>query len=229
MRHTDTEYEHELRELRERLLLMAGRVEEMIAQSVKAVMTRNPYLANATIESDKRVNQDEIKIDELCLIILAKRQPVASDLRFVTLALKMVTDIERIGDLAVNVCERAIKLSDKPELQPINDISVISALVQSMIKDAIQAFVVGDPKKAQLVIDRDDEVDHLYQKIFRDILEIMIKDPSVIEQGIEIQSVAKLLERMADHSTNLAEQVIFMVKGKDVRNHGKLETNNKIH
>lgn len=229
MRHTDTEYEHELRGLREKLLLMAGRVEEMIAQSVKAVITRDSYLANATITSDKRVNQDEIKIDELCLIILAKRQPVASDLRFVTLALKMVTDIERIGDLAVNVCERAIKLSTKPALKPIDDISAISTIVQSMIKDAIHAFVIGDPKKAQLVIDRDDEVDHLYQKIFRNMLELMIIDPSIIEQGIEIQSVAKLLERMADHSTNLAEQVIFMVKGKDVRHSGKLEINNKLH
>ncbi len=221
--HTDREYENQLRDLRERLLLMAGRVEEMIGRAVRALMEGDAPLARRTIESDHKVNRAEVETDELCLVILAKRQPMASDLRFITLALKMVTDLERIGDLAVNICERAIDLAGSPKVLPWTDIAHMADIVQSMVHDAIDAFVERDVYKAQSVIERDHQVDELYTRVFRDILAIMLKEASSIERGIHVQSVAKWLERMADHSTNLAEQVIFMVKGKDVRHLGKLD------
>lgn len=218
--HTDREYENQLRELRDRLLLMAGRVEEMIGKSVRALVERDPELARQTIESDLKVNRSELDVDELCLVMLATRQPMGSDLRFITLTLKMVTDLERIGDLAVNICERAIDLAAVPQLKPWEDIPRMADIARSMTRDAIDAFVAGDVDKAQAVIDRDNEVDELYTRIFREILAIMLKDSSTVERGIHVQSVAKWLERVADHATNLAEQVIFMVKGKDVRHLG---------
>ncbi len=220
--HTDREYDHQLRQVRDKLLLMAGHVESMIAASVKALVERDVVLAQRTIDNDHKVNQTEIETDELCLLILAKRQPMASDLRFITLALKMVTDLERIGDLAVNICERAIQLSGEPPLRNYDDIQRTADLVQSMVRDAIDAFVQADDQKAQAVIERDAEVDELYHQIFRDILALMLKDSATIERGIHMQSVAKWLERIADHSTNLAELVVFMVKGQDIRHVGHL-------
>ena len=221
--HTDREYENQLRELREGLLLMAGRVEQMIAESTKALIERDPELARKTIESDYKVNRSEVEIDELCLVILAKRQPMASDLRFITLALKMVTDLERIGDLAVNICERAIDLSRLPQLKPWEDVPRMADLVQWMVRESIDAFVAGDADRASNVIGRDKELDQLYTRVFREILALMLEDSSTVERGVHVQSVAKWIERMGDHATNLAEQVIFMVKGKDVRHPGKLE------
>lgn len=220
--HTDRSYESDLQEVRNRILLMAGHVEHMIAASVRALSDRDSELAKSTIAIDAKVNQAECETDELCLIILAKRHPMASDLRFVTLALKMVTDLERIGDLAVNISERALDLCRAPQLKPYHDIPQMAEVVQSMVHDAIDAFVKADASKAYDVIARDDTVDDLYVRAFRDLMAIMIRDPGAVERGIHVQSIAKFLERMADHSTNLAEQVIFMVKGKDVRHSGKL-------
>jgi len=220
--HTDREYDNQLRQVRDKLLLMAGHVESMIANSVRAVVERDVNLAQRTIENDHKVNQAEVETDELCLVILAKRQPMASDLRFITLALKMVTDLERIGDLAVNISERAIELAAEPPLMSYDDIIRTADIVQSMVRDAIDALIRADDAKAEDVIARDDEVDELYHQIFREILQMMRKDPSAIQRGIHIQSVAKWLERIADHSTNLAELVVFMVKGKDIRHVGHL-------
>jgi phosphate transport system protein len=220
--HTDREYDNQLRQLRDRLLLMAGHTEAMIESAIRALVERDVTLARRTIENDHKVNQAEIDIDELCLVILAKRQPMGSDLRFLTLALKMVTDLERIGDLAVNICERAIDLSAEPPLGNYDDIIRTADLVQSMVRDAIDAFVHADDIKAQDVINRDDAVDELYHQIFRDILQMMTRDPGAIARGIHVQSVAKWLERIADHSTNLAELVVFMVNGKDIRHVGHL-------
>jgi phosphate transport system protein len=215
--HTDREYDNQLRQLRDKLLLMAGHVESMIASSVKALIDRDIPLAERTISNDQKVNQAEIEIDELCLVILAKRQPMASDLRFITLALKMVTDLERIGDLGVNISERAIDLAREPALRNYDDIQRTAEHVQNMVRDAIDAFVHADVVKAEGVIKRDARVDELYHQIFRNFLADMLRDSSAVERGIHLQSVVKWLERIADHSTNLAEHVIFMVKGKDVR------------
>jgi phosphate transport system protein len=217
--HTDREYENELKKLRERLLRMAGRVEQMIADSVKALVEQDVQLARRTIEADRLVDRAEVETDELCLVILAKRQPVASDLRFVTLSLKMVTDLERIGDLAVNICERAIDLGLDPPLKPWVDVPRMAGIVQGMVRDAIDAFVAGDVQRAQSVVDRDQSLDELYTRVFRELLSTMLDDGSKVERGIH----AKWLERMGDHATNLAEQVVFMVKGKDIRHVARLD------
>ncbi|MDH5674819.1 MAG: phosphate signaling complex protein PhoU [Myxococcales bacterium] len=222
-RHTDRAYEQQLEELRAGLVRMAGRVEQMISDSLRALVEDDPKLAERTIESDHKVNRAEVDADELCLQILARRQPVASDLRFITLALKMVTDLERIGDLAVNICERARDLSGQAPVVPWDDIAHMARLSQGMVHDAIDAFVAADTKMAQDVLDTDDQVDELYARIFHDILNKMMQDGSAVERGVHQQSVAKWLERMADHACNLAEQVVFMVKGRDIRHLGKLD------
>jgi len=220
--HTDREYEGQLEELRERLLRMAGVVEQMIVDAVRATLNQDRKLAETTIARDTTVNRLEVESDELCLLILAKRQPLASDLRFVTLSLKMVTDLERIGDLAVNICERAIDLVGHPQPWPWDNIEEMARLVRAMIRDSIQAFVDRDVDKAQHVIEHDAEVDKLYWQIFRDALEIMRRQPNSMHDGIHVQSIAKFLERMGDHGTNLAEQVVFMIKGKDIRHMNKV-------
>lgn len=215
--HTDREYEGQLEELRERLLRMAGVVEQMIVDAIRATLDQDRELAQTTIERDITVNRLEVESDELCLLILAKRQPLASDLRFVTLSLKMVTDLERIGDLAVNICERAIDLAGHPQPWPWDSIEHMARLVRANIRDAIQSFVERDVDKAQQVCARDAEIDKLYWSVFRTALELMRKQPNSVHDGIHVQSIAKFLERMGDHGTNLAEQVVFMIKGKDIR------------
>src|SRR5688572_562107 len=167
--HTDRVYESELKRLRERLLKMAGQVEQMIADSVQALVERDIELARRTIDADHLVNRAEVEADELCLVILAKRQPVASDLRFITLALKMVTDLERIGDLAVNICERVVDLGQDPPLKPWVDVPRMAGIVQGMVRDAIDAFVAGDADRAQSVIERDHALDELYTRVFREL------------------------------------------------------------
>lgn len=220
--HTDRTYEHELQSLRDMLLVMAGQVEQMIAHAIQALVQRDAELARRTIELDHKVNRAELAIDEMCMLILAKRQPVASDLRFVALALKMVTDIERIGDVAVNLCERAEQLTSLPPGRLSDDIPTMAEIVRAMVRDAIDAFVEGDADKARRVLMRDDEVDELYHRVFRELLEDMRKNPESMERCIHLQSVAKFLERIGDHGTNLAEQVIFLVRGQDLRHQGKL-------
>ena len=155
------------------------------------------------------------------MALLACRQPMASDLRFITITLKMVTDLERIADLAVNICERSIQLKPRTVPAPYIDIPQMDAIVRSMLEEAIKAFIERDIQAATLLLDRDDEVDGLYHKVFRHILELMNEGLDLTD-GIALQSVAKVLERMGDHVTNLAEHVIFMVGGEDVRHEGKL-------
>jgi phosphate transport system protein len=215
--HTDHQYDSELAEIRDRLLCMAGRVEEMIGDSIQALVQGDLALAHKTREADARVDRDEVETDELCLVVLAKWQPMASDLRFVTLALKMVTDLERIGDLAVNICDQVSYLGSVPKLKPYVDIPRMGVIVQSMLRDAVEAFVARDAGKAREVIDRDEEVDALYHQILRDLSPVMVASEMNLERGIAVQSIAKLLERAGDHTTNLAEEVIYLVEGKDGR------------
>ena len=219
--YTDQGYANELREIRARLLLMVGRVEKMIGESVDALVNRDIKKGESVIAQDGSVNQDEVDLDAMCLTLLACRQPMASDLRFVTFAMKMVTDLERIGDLAVNLSERAIDLTKEPPLAPYHKIPRMGVVVRSMVRDAIDAFVEKDAAKARDVLTRDDEVDELYHSVFRELLDLMTEDHNNIHRCIHNQSVAKYLERMGDHGTNLAEQVVFMLKGTDIR-HPKL-------
>ena len=218
--HTDHTYEDELRRLREQLLLMGAKVEEMIANSIRALNKHDTVLAREMIEFDHQINRLEMENDDLCMRILARRQPVASDLRFIAMALKLVTDLERMGDLAVNICERVIELNDEPPLKPYLDLTRMAETAQAMLRGALDAFVAGDESRAQAVIERDRELDHIYADVFRVLLTYMMEDPRNIYRATRVQSIAKYLERIGDHATNLAEMVIFMVRGKDIRHTG---------
>lgn len=215
-----------LRQLRQRLLLMGGRIEEMVTKAVEALVNGDPDLARETVRSDARTNRDEVEIDQMCLDLLSAAHAEAGERRFIMLVLKVVVDLERIGDIAVNICERAVELATNKPSRPLSDIQRMADRVHAMIRDAIDAFVAHDSAKARSVIEHDDEVDQLYVQVFRRILSSMIQDPVSIQADIHLQSVAKGLERMADHGTNVAEQVIFMVEGTDVRHPGKLPTSN---
>jgi phosphate transport system protein len=215
--HTDQAYEAELRQLREQLLFMGARVEEMIAGGMKALTSRDSDLARKVIELDAQIDHLEVEIDELCLRILAKRQPVASDLRFLTIALKLVTDMERIGDLAVNMCERVVELNQEPPLKPYVDLPRMAEEAQGMLREALDSFVSRDAERAARVIERDQVVDAYHEQIVRELMTYMMENPRNIYRTTRVQAIAKYLERIGDHATNLAEMVIFMVRGKDVR------------
>ncbi len=221
--HTDRTYEAELQALRDRLVDMVGQVEQMTTEAVKAVVERDGQLARETIRLDRRVNRSEVEIDEACMLLLARRQPVASDLRLVTTALKMVTDIERIGDVAVNLCERAIDLAGEPPIPVIDEaLLALGTLAAAMLRKAIEAFAERDAGKAEAVLDMDDDADERYHQIVRALAQRIRDNPDKVEQNVALQSAAKQLERIGDHATNLAEQVILLVRGQDLRHVGKL-------
>lgn len=215
--HTDKSYERELRALRDRLLEMGGKVEQAIAESVRAMVERDTGLAEQVKVKDRQINRMEVEIDGMCRRILALRQPAASDLRFITTALKIVTDLERMGDLAVNVAERALDLATAPPLGPLHDIQKIADLSEAQLKKALDAFVTGDVQKAEEVMGNDDLIDALYLKIFNDALLLMMEDSRNIRRATAMMFAGKHLERFGDHATNLAEMVVYMVRGQDVR------------
>src|SRR5688572_14013911 len=202
--HTDREYESELKSLREQVLLMGAKVEEMIRSATQALETRDSDLAQRLIEHDHQINRLEVDIDELCLRILAKRQPVASDLRFITIALKLVTDMERIGDLVVNICERVVELNREDPLALYRTIPLMGEAVEGMLREALDSFVDGDAERAQRVIERDRIVDDYYHQLFRELMTSMTEMPRSAYRATRLQSVIKYLERIGDHTTNLA-------------------------
>ena len=215
--HIDKTYEAELTALREQLLEMGGMVESAIAASVRAIIERDAALAEQVVRRDKIINRMEVDVDGACRRILALRQPAASDLRFITTALKIVTDLERMGDLAVNIAERAVDLAQAPALQPLHDLGRLAALSEAALAKALDAFVTADPVKAEEVLEADDHLDALYLKIFNHLLTTMMEDPRSIRRATSLMFSAKHLERFGDHATNVAEMVIFMVRGTDVR------------
>lgn len=221
IQHTDREYEAELHKLRESLLLMGAKVEEMIARSMQALIHRNSALARRMMSFDQEIDHLEVETDEICLRILARRQPVASDLRFLTTALKFVTDLERIGDLGVNICERSLELNDEAPLKPYVGLTRMAEDAQAMVRGALDAFVAGDAEAARIVILRDQLVDDSYEEILRELLTYMMEDPRTIYRATRLQSIGKYIERIGDHATNLAEMVVFMVKGMDIRHTGR--------
>jgi phosphate transport system protein len=216
-KHTDREYEAELETLKEKLLLMGARTEELISQAMRAFAERDADSARLTMRIDRQVDQLELDIDQLCLKILARRQPVASDLRLITTTMKLVTDLERIGDLGVNVCERVIELSAEPPLPATQSVTRIAEAALAMLHDSLDAFVAGNTELAEEVIERDGQVDSYYAQLFPELLQVMMKDSGSVFRATRLQSIAKYLERIADHATNIAEMVVFMVRGKDVR------------
>lgn len=221
--HTDREYEAELADLRARISAMGKSVADMIATSISALVDRDTALAARTIEFDHQVNRCEVDIDSACLRILALRQPVASDLRFITTGLKLVTDLERIGDLCVNICERAIELNAEEPLKPYQDLPKMAEVAEGMVREALEAFAAHDTDRAEQVIERDRIVDAYYSQLFQELLTFMTRDPGSVYRATRIQSIAKYLERIGDHATNLAEQVVFMVEAEDIRHPGRIE------
>ncbi|HEY2663976.1 MAG TPA: phosphate signaling complex protein PhoU [Candidatus Binataceae bacterium] len=219
--HTNKQYEEELRDLRADLVKMGGLVERQIADAVDSLVNRDSNQAREIIGRDVEVNRLDVQIDDHCIRLLALHQPAASDLRFITTGLKITTDLERIGDNAVNVCERAIELNDEPILKPYIDIPRMAQIAQEMLKASIDAFVGGDVDLAQSVIERDDEVDQLNYQIYRELLSYMAEDPTSIGRATRILFVSKYLERIADHATNIAEMVVYMVQGRNVRHQVK--------
>ncbi|QDE84416.1 phosphate signaling complex protein PhoU [Myxococcus xanthus] len=215
--HTDKAFEADLRDLREKLLAMGAKVENLIVQSMKALIDRDSALAEKVVAADKDVNRLEVDIDELCRKILALRQPAASDLRLITTALKIVTDLERIGDLAVNIAERSIDLNQAPPLAPYVDTPRLAELAQRQVRMSLDAFVSGDVAKAEEVLRGDDLLDALFLKIFNELLAYMMEDSRNIRRATALMFIAKHLERIGDHALNVAEMVVYMVRGKDIR------------
>ena len=215
--HTDKAFESDLRLVREKLLAMGAKVEEQIAKSMRSLTDRDSELGEQVKESDLEINRLEVDIDDLCRKILALRQPAASDLRLITTALKIVTDLERIGDLAVNIAERAMDLNQAPPLAAYVDMPRLAELAQEQVKKALDSFVRADTQEAEEVLAGDDHLDDLFVKIFNELLAFMMEDSRNIRRATSLVSICKHLERIGDHAVNVAEMVIYMVRGTDVR------------
>ncbi len=219
----ETHLQKELEELKENLLRMAALVEEAIRNAVLSLVKRDSNLAQKTFEGEDRINTMEMAIDDGCLRLLALRQPMAADLRFITSAMKIVTDLERMGDQAVNIAERAISLNQEPLLKPYIDIPRMAEIAQSMVKDVLDAFVNGDSKLARSVCERDDLVDGLNDQVFRELLTFMSSDPQTITRAVHLMIVCRCLERIGDHATNIAEDVIFMLDARIIKHHADVK------
>jgi phosphate transport system protein len=214
-RHTNVQYEAELEGLRTTLLKMGRLADGQITRAIESLVDGDAVKARETIALDVEVNRMDIEVDERCTRLLALYQPVAGDLRLITTALKITTDLERIGDNAVNICERVLEADREHERHV--EIPRMAAIAQSMVRDSLDAFVRNDTTLAEQVIARDDSVDQLNKQIYLEILTYMAQDPQSIPRAIRILFVSKYLERIADHATNIAEMVVFMVKGRTIR------------
>jgi phosphate transport system protein len=218
--HTNKYYEHQLRLLKEKLLLIGHKAETSIANATRALVDRRPSLAQQVVDEDDLVDQLELEIDDICFEILAREQPVASDLRFITTAMKIVGDIERIGDNGVNIARRALEILHEPELKPIIDIPVAAKAAQRILKESLDAFVNSDAQLAKRVIEDNRYIDDVCEQMLRELLTYMFEDPATIARALRLMFVARNLERIGDHASNIAEMVIFLVEGRDIR-HGQ--------
>jgi len=214
-RHIDLE----LAELKDELVRMATLAETAIGLSTKALVSRDAELARHVIASDDAINTLEVDIDERCLRAMALYQPEAKDLRFLAMALKINNDLERMGDQAVNIAERTLELLKEPLLKPLIDIPRMAELAQRMVKDSLDAFVHQDVELARSVCRRDDEVDRYDDQLFRELLTYMMEDPNAITRAVNLILVSRHIERIADHATNIAEDVVYLVQGKTIKHH----------
>lgn len=215
--HTDRQYEEELQQLRGKVLEMGGLVEKQIGDAVSSLTRRDSELARQVIEKDHTVNYLDVVIDEACIRLLALHQPAGRDLRFITTSLRISTDLERIGDIAENISERAMELNQEPPIKPRQELPEMAEGARSMLRDSLDAFVREDPDLALTVCQRDDRIDDLTAHIFNDLLSQMQQQPEDASRATRTLFVAKYLERVADHATNIAEMVIYMAKGKSIR------------
>jgi phosphate transport system protein len=218
-------FDEELQQLKEKLLKMGSLVEDAIKLSVQALVERDNELAQKIIDNDRLVNTLDVEIDEESIRLIALRQPKAGDLRFITTAMKITTDLERMGDLGVNIAERALELNLEPILKPYIDIPKMREIAQGMTRDALDAFVRKDKKLAMDVIMRDDEVDDLKHSVLQELAFFMVQDPTTVTRAMKVSFVAQYLERIADHATNIAEMVIYLIEGKIIRHMGSLPEN----
>lgn len=216
-------FDQELARVRQKLLEMGGRVEEMIGKASDSLTERRPGLCHEVLDADGRVDRMELEIDEACYSIMVRFQPTAGDLRFLIAVMKIVTDLERMGDSTVNICQSVQQLSEQPPLKPYIDLPRMAKLVTSMTRQALDAFVKKDALQAQRVTEADDEVDGLYRQLFQELLTFMMEDPETVTRALHLLLIARNLERIADHATNIAEDVIYYVEGRDVRHPGHQE------
>jgi phosphate transport system protein len=212
-------FDQELQDLKDSLLTMGGRAEAVIQKSVESLKRRDPKLADEVITDDRVIDRIEIEIDEGCVSLLALRQPMAVDLRFITGVLKISNDLERVGDHAVNIADSSKRLALEPPLKPLVDIPRMADLASGMLREALDAFVRHDAATARSVLTRDDEVDNLNQQLFRELVSYMIEDPHTITRAMELILVARNLERVADLATNIAEEVVFIAEARIIKHH----------
>ena len=220
--HTDRHYEAELKGLHVKILEMGGFVEKQIADAVTAMINRDDQQARLIIDRDDLVNRMDVEVDDLCLRLLALHQPAARDLRLITTGLKITTDLERIGDMAVNMCERILELNREPQLKPFLDLPRMADVAQQMLRESLDSFVREDVDLALAVCREDDVIDDLNFQLFRELLSYMAEDPQTTGRAIRLLFIAKYLERIGDHATNIAEMVVFMVRGKSIRHMGQV-------
>ncbi|TMQ69197.1 MAG: phosphate signaling complex protein PhoU [Candidatus Eisenbacteria bacterium] len=212
-------FDQDLQALKEELLEMGGRVEAVIQKSVEALKRRDRLLAEEVFNDDRAIDRLEIDVDERCVSLLALRQPMAVDLRFITAALKICNDLERVGDHAVNIAQSAQRLAGEPPLKPLVDIPRMAELAASMLREALDAFVRRDGPTARRLVRRDDEVDNLNRQVFRELVSFMVEDTRTITRAMELILVARNLERVADLATNIAEEVVFITEARIIKHH----------
>ena len=218
-------FEDEMQALKNRLLEMGALVEDRVHRAVHSLIDRKVEEAEVIISADRAINELHIEIDDRCLKLLATQSPLAVDLRLITSAMKINSDLERIGDQAVNGAENVVKILPHPPLKPLIDIPRMAEIAEKMTRDALDSFVRRDPALARDVLRRDDEVDQLKDQVFRELLTYMMADPGTIQRALCLILISRNLERVADHATNIAEDVIFLVEAKDVRHHHLEEEN----
>jgi len=211
----------ELDELQKKLLEMGGLVESGVHNSVLSLTEHNETLAQEVLRNEARINQMEIEVDDFAVGLMALYQPMARDLRFLTAAIKINADLERMGDLAVNIVERALSLIYQPPVKPLIDIPQMAKLVESMVRRSLDAFVKRDPELARTVLLSDDAVDELRDAIYHELIGFMERDSRTVSRAVDLMFVARNLERIADHATNIAEDVLYLVQGVDVRHHAE--------
>jgi phosphate transport system protein len=216
-------FEAELSGLRNQLLTMGGLVEDRVHRAVHSLIHRREEDARRIIAADNEINDLQMDVDNRCLKLLATQTPLAVDLRLITSAMKINADLERIGDQAVNIAESVLVLIPQPPLKPLIDIPRMATIAEKMIRDALDAFVKRDAELARGVLRRDDEVDELKDQVFRELLTYMMADPGTIQRALSLILISRNLERIADHATNIAEDVIFIAEAKDVRHHAGAE------
>jgi|SRR5262245_2280603 phosphate transport system protein len=216
-------FQEELEQLKTRLLEMGGLAEEQVRIAIKGLVDRDHDHIDRVLTSDEPLNALHIEIDNRCFTLLALFQPMAADLRAIVAAVKINTDLERVGDLAVNIAEAARRYVQRPPVKKLIDIPRMAGIAQSMLRDALDAFVRRDMQLARQVLNEDDKLDDLKTQIFRELLTYMLQDTSTIEPSLELILISRHLERIGDHATNIAEDVIFIVSARDVRHHADMQ------